>query len=366
MRSFTFIFFVLLLLNSCAVFRPKETITLKPTNFKNLTGWENEQFDEFWPSLQKSCEKFLTLPSDYKLRFGSFYSAGSMADWHPLCERAEFIEHKHLQKEFLENNFTPYLVKSSKGNKGLFTGYYESDIRGSLVKTSKFKHPIYYSPPDIQERRPYYSRTEIENGVLEDRNLELLWTDDKIELFFMHIQGSGKVHLPDGSIIRIGYASQNGYPFTPIGRVLIKNNSINKSQLSAQAIKRWLRHNPEHADYVMNQNESYIFFRHIEANDGPIGALGVELTSERSIAVDKRFYPLGIPAWINTHLPSTIYSKPNKYRRLVTLQDTGGAIKGGIRADIFFGSGKRAREIAGGMKALGNIVVLLPNNVQIK
>ncbi|MGH6912588.1 MAG: murein transglycosylase A, partial [Geminicoccales bacterium] len=211
---------------------------------------------------------------------------------------------------------------------------------------------------------PYHSRGEIESGALDDRGLELLWVDDRVDKFFLQIQGSGQVVLEDGRLIRVGYAGQNGHPYRAIGRDLIEIGALPPEQVSMQSIRTWLEANPGAARAIMDRNRSYVFFQEnseLGPDDGPIGAQGVPLTAGRSLAVDLRFIPLGAPVWLDSSAPFPDGEAP--LRRLMIAQDTGGAIKGVVRGDVFWGAGALAEAVAGRMKSTGRYAVLLPRSL---
>ena len=203
---------------------------------------------------------------------------------------------------------------------------------------------------------PYHNRHQIERGALRGRKLELVWVDSAADAFFLHIQGSGRIRLRDGSVLRVGYAGTNGHPYTAIGRDLIARGAILREKMSMQAIRDWMSANPAEGAALMRTNKSYIFFREL-TGPGPLGAQGVALTPERSIAVDRSALPLGLPVWLDTTLPD---GAATPYRRLMVAQDTGGAIKGAVRADVFWGPGARAARMAGAMKSPGRYWFLIP------
>jgi membrane-bound lytic murein transglycosylase A len=287
-------------------------------------------------------------------------------------------------RDFFEDHFSPYLVVDGDNPDGLFTGYYEPLLFGSRRFGGAYTVPIYRPPDDLVQVDlarfnpdlagyaiygrveggqfvPYYSRADIETGALADRGLELLWVDDPIDRFFLQIQGSGQVQLDDGSLTRVGYASQNGHPYRAIGRDLIEIGVLTRDQVSLPAIKAWLEAHPADAPDIMARNRSYIFFEErpeLGPDDGPLGAQGVSLTAGRSLAVDPRYVPLGVPVWLETTVPWPEGVAP--LHRLMVAQDTGGAIKGVVRGDVFFGSGARAEAIAGHMKSRGRYALLLP------
>ena len=307
-------------------------------------------------------------------------------EWQDACARASALVTNKFTKvaatTFFRENFQPFRVfNADETASGIVTGYYEPLLKGSRTRTNTFKYPIYAKPPDLisieladvyadlKFRRlrgrlvdnklvPYYDRAEIESAKAPLKGLELVWVDNAVELFFLQIQGSGQVQLPDGSRIRLGYADQNGHPFRSLGGVLIRRGEIKPERASMQGIKAWAERNPRKLQHFMNTNPSYVFFKEIDAGgSGPIGTLGVPLTAERSIAVDPRVIPLGVPVFLATTFPGT--NQP--LNRLMVAQDTGGAIAGAVRVDFFWGFGEDAGAQAGRMKQRGEKWVLLPN-----
>ncbi len=241
---------------------------------------------------------------------------------------------------------------------GLFTGYYEIEAKGSLTRHGPYETPIYRKPADLGSgARP--TRAEIEDGALAGRGLELLWLDDPVDAFFLEIQGSGRVGLAGGGSVRVGYDGQNGAPYVAIGRLLIERGSIPREKMSMSAIRTWMNEHPEAGAALRRENPSYVFFREI-GDQGPIGAEGVVLTPERSIAVDRSFIALGTPIWLEA---DERYALAESVRRLVVAQDTGGAIKGPVRGDVFWGTGADAGTRAGIMNARGRYYLLLPRAV---
>ena len=302
---------------------------------------------------------------------------------------------------YLETNFVPHRVANPDGaTQGLITGYYEPLLRGSRERHGPYRFPLYAPPddllvidlaainPDLKNMRlrgrldgrrvvPYFSRAEIERGVAPVAGKELAWVDDAIEAFFLQIQGSGRIQLENGELLRIGYADQNGHPYQSVGRYLIERGELKPNEASMDGIKAWARANPLRVDEMLNANPSYVFFREVPARvgardpatdgsdsttrsgaatSGPVGALGVPLTPRRSIAVDPRHIPLGAPVFLSTTWPNS----EAPLARLMFAQDTGGAIRGAVRADFFWGFGAEAGTLAGRMRQQGMMWVLLP------
>ncbi|MCR9212793.1 MAG: MltA domain-containing protein [Proteobacteria bacterium] len=363
----------------------EDALNLRQTEFAALPGWKEDNLVEFLPALLKSCSKILALPATRKM--GGVGLAGTAADWQPLCEDVITLPPEHsVLRAFMEQNFTPYQILNNKEETGLFTGYYEASLKGSQVRQGFYTTPLHLRPPELvmvdlgQFRdelkgqriagkvengnlKPFDPRADIESGALEGRELELVWVDSAIDAFFLHIQGSGIVEMDDGSTLRVGYAAQNGHPYFAIGKALIERGHVPKEEMSMQAIRSWLDANPDQADEVMQLNASYVFFRQLDG-DGPIGAQGVELTAERSLAVDRKWMPLGVPIFLETEVAgASSTSPPRPFRKLMMAQDTGGAIRGPVRGDVFWGYGDHAYEMSGAMKNDGRYWILLPNAV---
>jgi membrane-bound lytic murein transglycosylase A len=294
-------------------------------------------------------------------------------DWQPACDAAATA--KWLDATgFFQQWFEAAVIGDGKS---LATGYFEPEIAASLLRAPGFATPIYRRPadlvgvdlgqfsPDLQGKRvrgrvsgpalvPYYERGQIVDGALSGQNLEIAWAADPIEFFFLQIQGSGRLRLPDGSIMRIGYDDQNGRDYVGIGKLLLDRGLLQPGQATMQGIIAWLRANPDQADAIMRQNKSFVFFK-VNAGAGPLGAMGVTLTPEGSVAADPAFVPLGAPVWLTMDNPAA--------DGVWVAQDTGGAIKGPNRVDTFWGAGDKARATAGGMSVRGTAVVLLPRGV---
>jgi len=334
-----------------------------------MPGWDRDEVREAWPAFLTSCQTLVRRP-----------------EWKNACTTARQINanDEGAIRAFFESGFTPYKVFNPDGSDtGLVTGYYEPLLRGSRKRGGPYQTPLYKAPddlltidlaslyPELKNMRlrgrvvgnkvvPYFSRAELlQSGALSGK--ELVWVDDPVEAFFLQVQGSGRVIL-DGSqeTIRLAYADQNGYPYKSIGRYLVDKGEMTLSQASAQGIKAWVIANPSRQNELLNANPSYIFFKEEKVGDpskGPNGAMGLPLTGQRSIAVDRQHIPLGAPVFLATTQPNS----DAPLQRLVLAQDTGGAIRGAVRADYFWGFGNEAGEKAGAMKQRGMMWVLLPN-----
>ncbi len=363
--NLSIIFFTLFLqgclFSSKVTIKGKGDIKLKQVDFSDISGWQNDDPKQALQAFIHSCNKFAKLPE--KRLIGGQIGEITVSDFRDVCDIADIVKTMNAKqtRNFFENWFKPFLVENRSGSaKGLFTGYYEASLTGSKVKTDKYKYPIYGRPKDLSTTA-YLSREQIENGALKGKNLELLYTDDKVGLFFMHIQGSGRVKLPNGTEVRLAYAGRNNQPFTGIANYMADHNLIDRSKMSSQAVRDWLNNNLEKADEIMNINAAYTFFK-ISEGEHVVGAQGAPLTAERSLAVDSDIIPYGSPLFVETNLKRKDGSK-EKFSQLMIAQDTGSAIKGVVRGDIFFGYGKDAEEKASYMASPGQYYILLPINI---
>jgi membrane-bound lytic murein transglycosylase A len=347
----------------------QEGRVLTPATFADLPGWAEDDPSAALAAFLRSCRR---------LR--------SEDDWSPACAAAA---RAGSARDFFEANFQPFAVSAGDDPEGLFTGYYEPLLQGSRKRTDRYRVPLYVRPPDLvmvdlgdfrEELKgqriagrveegdlvPYPDRQAIKEGALSGRDLELVWVDDPVDAFFLQIQGSGRVRLDDGSEMRVGYAAQNGHPYFAIGKDLVERGALTREEVSMQSIRRWLEQNPDLADDVMARNASYVFFEELKG-EGPLGAQGVALTPGRSLAVDLKHWTLGTPVWLDTRAPSPREAEPDRpLRRLMIAQDTGGAIRGVVRGDVFWGHGEEAAEVAGRMKHPGRMWVLLPRSAGVE
>jgi len=340
------------------------------SKWEMLPEWQTVDLQQAWSAFWQSCSVLKKQPG-----------------WQPVCQRAGELRQQDnaTLRNFFEEDFTPYQVFNEDGtSQGLITGYYEPRLHGSRVKTARFRYPLYAVPedlltidlgevyPELKDLRlrgrlkgnrvvPYFNRAEIDGGKAPLKGKELFWVDNAVDLFFLQIQGSGRIELPDGNLVKVGYAQQNGHPYTSIGRKLVEMGAFTLDQASMQSIKTWAKQNPDQLDMMLEQNASYVFFRVLPTDlSAPLGALGVPLTNEYSLAVDTRTIPLGAPVFLSTTYPST--SDP--LNRLMLAQDTGGAIKGAVRGDFFWGFGDQAGAQAGRMKQAGQMWVLFPRGAE--
>lgn len=354
-------------------------LVLTRTSFDNLPGWGGDDFIGFETTFRRSCNKIKNKPAGAS--FGVLKQAGTYGAWQTIC--AKFKETKQWNapnlQAFFQTYFHPYEVSDDGNTTGLFTGYYEASLKGSRVKFPPYTIPLHTRPDDLimvqlgdfreelkgmriagrvvnGRLKPYENREKIVSGAWPHNDQVLLYVDNAVDAFFVQIQGSGLVQMNNGETLRIGYAGQNGHPYYAIGRYLIANGAIAKKNISMQSIRAWLEAHPTRAKDVMNTNKSYVFFREIKGN-GPIGAQGVALTAKRSLAVDRTQISYGIPIWLDIEHPVT---NLRPLRRMMVSQDTGGAIRGAVRADFFWGNGTYAQDMAGRMKSSGRYWVMLP------
>ena len=328
-----------------------------PPDYRDLKGWSRDNHAEAIPALMRTCQYLRSLGPEHAV--GANGKAGRVSDWQPACAAAkklhagDGLEARH----YFEHWFQPVALKGGDGQEGLFTGYYETELNGSWTWTPRFSTPIYRMPPP--NRRGLPTRAGVARGALAHRGLEIMWVDDPIEAFIMEIQGSGRVRMTDGSVVGINYAGQNGQKYYPIGRYLIDQGVATPQTMTMHLIRDWLRQHPDQAQNVMNLNPSYIFFKQ-RASGEPHGA-SAELTPRRSLAIDPYYVPMGVPIWLDLHDVPVVDG--GVLRRLVLAQDTGGAIKGPVRGDFFWGHGDEAAYAAGVMKARGRYFMLVPRPV---
>jgi len=355
-RIFPLFLLPLMVLTACATETRPPKLELNNASYKDVPGWQQDATLEALNALRRSCETLKGKSNDDTI--GTGLSARPAWLWKQSCSAAEStqIVTDADAKKFFETYFQPYLAANYSDADGLFTGYYEPILQGARKRSETYRYPVYKLP----RNKRGFSRKQIDNGALKKKNLEIAWVEDPYDLFFMHIQGSGRIALEDGEEIRVNYAGQNGKEYVSIGKVLIDRGVMEKEQVNMASLKAWLQNaSAEEARELLWQNPSYIYFR-VNEGDGPLGAQGVVLTPERSLAVDPSFVPLGTPVFIKTTLPD---GQP--YQRLMIAQDKGGAIKGPVRGDVFFGAGNVAGEKAGYMKQRGEWYLLLPKETQI-
>lgn len=316
---------------------------LQPANWSEIGGWTQDDVRAAWPALQASCQ-----------------ALKKRADWNRVCAVGLMVDAGDLaaMREYFETHFQPFRVVNGDGtDSGLITGYYEPILHGSRTRQGPYQIPLHRRPPQLGKGALPPRAELMRNPAL--RGNEVVWVDDAVEAAFLQIQGSGRIRLPDGTMMRVGFGGTNDQPFRSFGKWLLDRGELTPAQATMQGIKAWARANPARVEEMLNVNPRYVFFRELPPNnDGPLGALGVPLTAERSIAVDPATIPLGVPVFLSTTRP--LSTEP--IQRLMFAQDTGSAIKGGVRADFFWGAGDAAGETAGRMKQGGRMWVLMPRS----
>jgi membrane-bound lytic murein transglycosylase A len=348
-----------------------------------LPGWNVDRAHEAWPAFRVGCGALVAAPTTRAL-------------WLSTCDAGNAVDasDERAIRAFFENHFSPYRIVAADGiDSGLVTGYYEPLLAGSRAPTARYRVPLYAPPddlltidlvalyPDLAGKRlrgrvdgrrvvPYWTRGEIESAHRPPSGKALAYVEDPVDAFFLEVQGSGRVQLADGTAIRIGYADQNGHPYRSIGRVLVDRGDMSVAEASLAGIREWTHRHPDQLRELLDENPSYVFFREVppfppgslEASiDGPIGSLGVPLLRERTVAVDPRSVPLGAPVYLATTYP--LSAQP--LERLVMAQDTGGAIRGAVRADFFWGFGDEAGREAGRMRQQGRMFLLWPKDAPL-
>jgi membrane-bound lytic murein transglycosylase A len=391
-----------LALCACSVFgpaKPPAAITpplrLDREDFAQLQGWSMSDPAPALAAFRRSCAVIAAKPD--MAAMGGLY-AGRAEDWRAACAAASMAaptenptnenspgENATAARAFFESAFVPYLVSQGTAE-GLFTGYYEPQLRGSRTRHGKFQTPLYGVPADLVtidlglfrpglkgqsltgqvangRVTPYPARARIAHEGLAQAKA-LFYVDDPVDAFFLQIQGSGRIALDDGSVVRAAYAGQNGQPYTAIGAVLIARGALKREDVSLQSIRAWIAAHPGDAQGLLDEDASYVFFAERPLGDTQLGASGaqrVALTPEASLAVDPHIHAMGAPVWIEASAPDPDVAKPDRpFDRLLVMQDVGGAIKGAVRGDVYWGHGAQAEAVAGRMKNHGRMIVLLP------
>ena len=329
-------------------------VQLYPSDFNLLPGWEKDDHVAALKAFHHSCKRWRTMPAD-KVLSGSF-QLGRIADWQAICSKPVI---RGQERQFFEQWFKPYAVCENGNFDGMFTGYYLPELHGSYRQSARYNVPIYPIPSNPSLRSQ--SRAAIKSGALANKGLELLWVDNEIDAFFMEIQGSGRVIMEDGSVRGLSFAGGNGHAYYAIGKTLVNNGEISKEDISMQTIRAWIEQHRVEGEQLMLSNASYVYFQFspVDPNVGPTGAMAVPLTAQHSLAIDHKNLPYGIPVWLDAEHP--IQGK--RLQCLLMAQDTGGAIKGVIRGDVYWGQGDKASLMAGPMKSKGHYYLLVPRNL---
>ena len=336
------------------------------TKYSEMHGWQYDNHLISLKTFDKSCKKIKHLKGEENISLTT--SIGGQANhWQKICKHLDFTDIKTNKQArfFFEKWFLPYKILDEKGfKKGKGTGYYEITLNGSLIHNLNYPYPVYGPPKNLEsiKKQRNISHSAINNGSLKGLNLEIIWVNNLAKLHWMQIQGSGIIKLDNNNILRLGYAGQNGFEYTSVGPYFKKYGATGIK--SALDMIKWIHDHPIEGKKIIEKNESYIFFKKIYS-DGPIGTQGTQLTAERSIAIDHSLYPFGMPIWVESSLPYSKNYIQRDYRRLFIAQDKGGAIKGAIRGDIFFGSGKRAEELACYMNNDTEFTIMLPKSVRV-
>lgn len=359
--------------------QPAMALQLEKVSYDNLSGWLQDDHAQALDVFVEACGELTTSGVGFAR---NAELSGRREDWMVICRRAgQTAASSKAARRFFEDNLIA--VKIANGS-GQFTGYFEPELEGSRTRSKAFNVPVLARPDDLVKlskaaaarlgvaygrvvngkAQPYFTRQRIEEGQLSAQKLEILYLRSWRDLFFMQIQGSGRVRLREGGHVRLAYAGKTGLPYTPIGKVLIDRNEMTREEMSMQALLSWLKHHPDQARQVMWENESYVFFRELKghsADSGPIGAQKLPLTPLRSLAVDRKFWALGVPLWVST----TVYAKGvlRPFNQLMVAQDTGSAIKGAARGDVFMGTGNQAGLDAGAMDQAGTLTALVPREL---
>lgn len=332
-------------------------VAMAPISFNEIAGWSDDRHAEALATFRRSCPR-LDAGADTPISTDGGEKIVSSAEWRQICVQAGLVRpgDERGARQFFEENFRPLVVQVPAN----FTGYFEPELRGSRAPSRLFTVPVYRRPPDLGNK-PYYTRAEIEQGALKGKGLEIVWVQDPVALYEAQVQGNGRVHLAEGGTLSLGFDGSNNRPYTAIGGVLADMGIMKREIATWPAIRDWLKRHPQQGRDVMRKNERYIFFKDARTS-GPIGAEGVPLTAQRSLAVDTAFTPYGTPIWIDTVRP--VAGKPGAteaYRRLMIAQDSGAAIKGPGRGDVFFGASPQAADWAGRMVSGGRAIILVPN-----
>lgn len=375
---YTSVFIVLI---SFCAFLPKPQVLQKqtikkPREFASLIGWESSAMKPSFEAFQASCKTFLKL--DPEKSVGTQLISLKVKDWQPVCRAALSFDavSEQTAHHFFQAWFTPVEFNKKKPIQGKFTGYYMPSIEGSLTKSPQYSYPIYALPKDLKTRHqgrngrkklPYYTRAQIDKGAISKSAKVLAWVKSPVDRLFLEIEGAGAIRLENGQTMHLTYAGENGAHYQSIASILIKKGIMTKDNASYPHIKRYLEAHPKEMLQLMAANPSFVFFEVVKDKHAALGAQGVPLTSGYSLAVDRKFIPLGTPLWLETkHKNQALEPSKQPFKRLMIAQDTGGAIKGMVRGDIYLGTGNKAEKIAATLKTQGTYWLLLPRHTLSK
>ena len=354
---------------------PLKTVTIKNStlrqiSFNQLPGWNEADVKKSLTAFQLSCKAFLKQEPNQPV--GSDHIELKAKDWHPACKAALSIHsiYESSARQFFETWFYPIEFSKTKPNHGLFTGYYMPQLKGNLTRTKQFNTPIYGLPKNFNwsnqvkkaNHGSYYTREDIDKGALRKKAPVIAWINSPIERLFLEIEGAGVIRLANGKNLYLGYAGENGAPYTSIGSVLIKKGIMTKDNASKRAIKRYLEGQPKNGNNILHKNKSFVFFQYLK-QPNTLGAQGMTLTPGYSLAIDTKWIPLGAPLWLNTTIPDVRHDNEKQFQRLMIAQDTGGAITGLMRGDIYWGSGIKAAFLGEHMKNAGRYWLFLPKPI---
>jgi membrane-bound lytic murein transglycosylase A len=341
---------------------------VEPVAFSALAGWRDDDHAAAFGAFLKSCSAILQGTKAMRAAravYGALYK---------VCEHASTVgplDREHA-RTFFEDNFKPVRIMPHGDTQGFFTGYYETEFDGSRYPSDEYTVPLYAAPADAVKRRKSkvfanFDRTKIEDGAIAGKGLEICYVKDPIDAFFAQIQGSARVKLDNGKLLRLNYIASNGQPYTPVGKFLVNRGIVSKEEMSMDKIRDWMEANPEEGKDLRRKNRSFVFFQEtpLTEQDECIGAQGIPLTPLRSLAVDKHIHVYGTPIWIDAELPIASEKPDTPFRQLLFAQDTGSAIVGAARADIYFGHGEEISHIAGRIKQYGQFVMLVPQGAAV-
>ncbi|MDF7674477.1 murein transglycosylase A [Acetobacteraceae bacterium ESL0709] len=384
MKRFVALLFSMPLLGACVSQSPlpsSDEGLFAPVGYEALSGWEQEDHASLLPLIFKECRRLANLPPETALGGEPSLPNGTKAgDWVGACTalpKGDAVSPQEA-RHYFESWFQPYRMKKE----AFYTGYYEPQIEASLKRTSDYTVPLYRRPLDLvrekatngeivfgrwigQDFQPYDDRAAIDQGSLKGKGLEIAWLKDPVDLFFLQIQGSGRLLLPDGKVLRVGYSARNGQPYVPIGQVLVRKGLMAKDDVTMESLRNWLAAHPDQVQSILEENPNYVFFKTLPLppQEGPVGAFGVGLTPGRSVAIDRTYLPFAAPVWVETVFPSETPSPSAdvmNWDHLTFAQDVGKDIQGVGRADLFTGWGDQARFVAGNLRHRGHMILLLP------
>ncbi|MXV36205.1 murein transglycosylase [Saccharibacter sp. EH611] len=368
---------LVMLLSACMPGVPSGDMDIHKVDFSHLSYWEQEQHQPLLSMVRTECRRLTQLAPNASLGGATSLPYGrKVSDWAGACRALPSSEQTTPEeaRQYFETWFQPYLIQEP----AFYTGYYEPQVEASLQRQGVYQYPLYRRPADLLRGRtdtgavvfghwvnsvfqPYDDRAAINAGALNGKGLEIAWLKSPVDVFFLQLQGAGRLHLPDGKMIRVAYDGRNGQPYNPIGRVLVERGALKTGEVTAESIREWLQTHPQDMLSVMEKNPNYVFFRKVERSpfEGPGGALGIPLTPQRSLAIDRALVPYATPIWVETSVKDQ-QGQMTPWKHLTFAQDVGTNIRGAGRADLFTGWGESAEAMAGDLKSPGRMILLLP------